>query len=48
MDKRMFKKNPEELQAYLQFKRRGFSISPKKGKGSYKRQDFKKGNKYED
>ena len=37
MDKRMFKKSPEELQAYLHFKRRGFSVQPKKGKGSYSR-----------
>ena len=36
-DKRMFKKTPEELEQYLQFKRRGYSVPSKKGKGSYKR-----------
>lgn len=37
MKKEIFKKTPEELQQYLQFKRRGFAISTKKGKGSYSR-----------
>lgn len=37
MDKRINKKTKEELQEYLQFKRRGFSVQPKKGKGSFKR-----------
>ena len=37
MDRRMFKKSPEELRLYLHFKRRGFAIANKKGKGSYKR-----------
>ena len=37
MDKRIFKKNQEELEQYLQFKRRGTVIRSKKGKGSYKR-----------
>lgn len=37
MKKEIFKKTPEELQQYLQFKRRGFAISAKKGKGSYSR-----------
>lgn len=36
-DKRFLKKSPEELEQYLQFKRRGFYIENKKGKGSYKR-----------
>lgn len=36
-DKRIFKKSSEELQEYLQFKRRGSKVEPKKGKGSYKR-----------
>ena len=44
IDMRMFKKSPEELQQYLQFKRRGFSIANKKGKGSYKRHEKHKGN----
>lgn len=37
VDKRMFKKSPEELQQYLHFKKRGFAIENKKGKGSFKR-----------
>ena len=43
MDKRMNKKTGEELQAYLQFRRRGFKVPAKKGKGSYNRAQFKKG-----
>ena len=39
MDKRIFKKNGEELQQYLQFQRRGSRISSKKGKGSYTRKE---------
>jgi hypothetical protein len=37
IDKRIFKKSPEELQLYLCFKKRGFKIENKKGKGSYER-----------
>lgn len=37
VDKRMFKKSPEELQLYMHFKKRGFKIENKKGKGSYVR-----------
>lgn len=37
VDKRMFKKTPEELEQYIHFKKRGFSIDNKKGKGSYTR-----------
>jgi hypothetical protein len=37
IDKRIFKKSPEELQLYLAFKKRGFKIENKKGKGSYVR-----------
>lgn len=38
MDKRELKKSPEELQAYLMFKRRGSYVEAKKGRGStYKR-----------
>lgn len=36
-DKRILKKSSEELQEYLQFKRRGYSVQAKKGKGSYSR-----------
>ena len=39
MDKRILKKNQEELEQYLQFKRRGTVVKSKKGKGSYKRKD---------
>ena len=42
-DKRMFKKTGEELQQYLAFKRKGSKVDNKKGKGSYNRQNFKKG-----
>lgn len=41
MDKQILKKSGEELQEYLEFKRRGWWINNKKGKGSYKRSDFK-------
>lgn len=37
------KMNTEQLQMYLYFKKRGGSVSAKKGKGSYNRQNFKKG-----
>lgn len=43
MDKRVFKKSGEELQQYLAFKRRGYKVPVRKGKGSYNRQAFKKG-----
>ena len=36
-DKQMFKKSPEELEQYMQFKRRGTRVESKKGKGSYTR-----------
>ena len=39
VDKRMFKKEGEELQLYFHFKKRGFVKKNKKGKGSYKRKD---------
>jgi stalled ribosome alternative rescue factor ArfA len=44
IDKRMFKKSGEELQQYLLFKKRGSRVENRKGKGSYNRQKFKKGN----
>ena len=37
MYKEARKKNLEELQQYLHFKKRGFVIENKKGKGSYRR-----------
>lgn len=36
-DARVNKKTGEELQQYLQFRRRGSSVKPKKGKGSFSR-----------
>lgn len=44
MDKRINKKTGEELQQYLAFKRKGFKVPAKKGKGSYDRKKFKGGN----
>ena len=41
MDKKIFKKSPEELQEYFKFKRHGFSVPPKKGKESYNRKKIK-------
>ena len=37
MDKKAFKKTPEELQEYLKFARKHHVVPSKKGKGSYKR-----------
>ena len=39
MDKRVFKKEGQELQEYLAFKRRGAKVKNKKGKGSYTRKN---------
>lgn len=41
-DKRMLKKEGEELQQYLAFRRKAGRIPAKKGKGSYDRKNFKK------
>jgi stalled ribosome alternative rescue factor ArfA len=43
MDKRMFKKEGEELQQYLAFRRKAGRVESKKGKGSYKRNQKHKG-----
>jgi stalled ribosome alternative rescue factor ArfA len=43
IDRRMFKKEGEELQQYLHFRKRGSRVENKKGKGSYNRQKFKRG-----
>ena len=43
MDKRVFKKTGEELQEFLQFRKKGYYLKNKKGKGSYDRSKFKKG-----
>ena len=41
MDKKINKKNEDELQSFLQFRNRGYFIKSKKGKGSYDRNKFK-------
>lgn len=43
IDRRAYKKTGEELQQYLHFRKRGSVKENKKGKGSYNRQNFKKG-----
>ena len=43
MSKEVNKKKGEELQQFLAFRKRVYSVPQKKGKGSYKRSDFKKG-----
>ena len=42
VDRRMFKKEGEELQQYLHFRKRGSVVENKKGKGAYNRQKNKK------
>jgi hypothetical protein len=42
------KKSPEELQEYLNFKRRGGKVENKKGKGSYRRKEKHKNNRIDD
>lgn len=48
IDKRIFKKSPEELQLYLHFKKRGFKIENKKGKGSYQHKPKHTGSVFND
>lgn len=43
-DKSDFKKTGEELLSYLEFRRRGSKVTPKKGKGSFKRKSKHKEN----
>ena len=43
IDRRMFKKEGEELQQYLHFRKRGSIVKNKRGKGSYNRQKIKRG-----
>ena len=45
VDRRMFKKEGEELQQYLHFRKRGSVVENKKGKGAYNRQNFKRGDR---
>lgn len=44
--KNNLKKDKDELQEYLQFRRRGFSVPSKKGRGSYSRKQKHKKNEY--
>lgn len=46
LDKRIFKKSPEELDQYMQFRRRGSRVENKKGKGSYQRRSKHKNQDY--
>ena len=39
MDNRVFKKDSEEFEDYMQFRRRGYYVKSKKGKGSYDRKN---------
>lgn len=49
IDKRIFKKEGQELQEYLQFRRRGSKVEVKKGKGSkYNRSQEKRKGREED
>ena len=45
-DKQMFKKSPEELELYLQFRRRGTRVESKKGKGAYSRKQKHRSKEY--
>lgn len=47
MDKRMFKKTGDELQAYLNIMKKHNIVKSKKGKGSYSRKDKYKEKRYE-
>ena len=47
MDKRIFKKSADELQDYLQFKRKGSIVRAKKGRGSYCRKPKYRGELYD-
>ena len=42
MNKKMNRKEDEELQEFLMFRKRGYYLKSKKGKGSYDRKNFKK------
>ena len=48
IDKRIFKKSPEELEQYMMFKRRGSRVENRKGKGSYTRKIKHKKDSYQD
>ena len=38
-NKAFLKKTPEELEEYMKFKKRGGSVPPKKGKGSFRKKE---------
>lgn len=42
MNKKINKKEGEELQSFLKFRNRGYFVKSKKGKGSYNRKRIKK------
>ena len=42
MNKKMNKKEDGELQDFLMFRKRGYYLKSKKGKGNYDRKNFKK------
>ena len=48
MNKKEFKKSQEELAEYLQFKRRGFIVPAKKGRGSIYKRNIKHKNRKEE
>ena len=48
MNKKEFKKSQEELAEYLQFKRHGFIVPAKKGRGSIYKRNTKHKNRKEE
>ena len=48
MSKREHKKEGEELQGFLAFRKRGYWLKNKKGKASYDRARFKHGDEYQE
>lgn len=47
MDKACFKKTGDELQSYMHFRKRGFKLKNKKGKGSFERSPKHKEKEFE-
>jgi stalled ribosome alternative rescue factor ArfA len=43
MDKRINKMDKETLEQFMAFRKRGYYLKSKKGKGSYDRKKFKQG-----
>ena len=43
MNKEVLKKNGDELQNFLAFRKHGYVVKSKKGKGSYSRNIWKRG-----